>query len=217
MTDTGVNVLLNTEYKADMRSDYDEVFVATGAKERKLNTPGFDSENVRYAVDVLNNQNIKDQNIVIIGAGLTGCELAYDLARKNKKVTVIEALPTILNVEGLSASNYYCLIDLMDYYKVDIMKSSTVLGYENGEVTVETMTTNVPNINGKAMAMSLQGVHKTIKKIPADTVIVSIGYASDQTLYNEMKDEHVHLLGDADHPGNLMTAIWESYTTALNI
>ncbi len=213
----GINVKLKTEFKPEDRAKYDEVFVATGAKERKLNTPGFDSPNVRYAVDALLNQDIKDQNVVIIGAGLTGCELAYDLARKNKKVTVVEALPTIMNVEGLSAANYNCLIDLMDYYKVDIMKNSTVLSYENGEVTVETTTTNVPNINGKALVMSLQGVHKTVKKIPADTVIVSVGYTSDQELYEAIKDEHVHLLGDAEHPGNLMTAIWGAYTAALHI
>jgi hypothetical protein len=83
--------------------------------------------------------------------------------------------------------------------------------------TVETTTTNVPNINGKALVMSLQGVHKTVKKIPADTVIVSVGYTSDQTLYEAIKDEHVHLLGDAEHPGNLMTAIWGAYTAALHI
>ena len=216
MKDTGVNVKLNTEFTAADRAGYDEVFVATGAKERRLDTPGFDAPNVRYAVDVLNNQNIKDQNVLIIGAGLTGCELAYDLARKNKKVTLVETMPTILNVEGLSAANYNCLIDLMDYYKVDIMKNSVVLSYENGEATVQTTTTNVPNINGKALVMSLQGVHKTVKKIPADTVIVSIGYNSDQTLYNAIKDEHVHLLGDAERPGNLMTAIWGAYTAALN-
>lgn len=217
MKDAGVNIRLNTEFKPENKEGYDEIFVATGAKERKLGTPGFDSANVRYAVDVLNNQNIKDQNVVIIGAGLTGCELAYDLARKNKKVTLVEALPTILNVEGLSAANYNCLIDLMDYYKVDIMRNSTVLKYENGEAYVETTTTNVPNINGKAAAMSLQGVHKTVKKIPADTIVVSVGYDSDQELYSRIKADNVHILGDAEHPGNLMSAIWGAYTTALNI
>jgi 2-enoate reductase len=106
--DAGVNVKLNTEFKPEDKEGYDEIFVATGAHEKKLDIPGFDAPNVRYAVDVLNNQNIKDQNVLIVGAGLTGCELAYDLARKNKKVTLVEALPTILNVEGLSASNYNC-------------------------------------------------------------------------------------------------------------
>ena len=215
--DAGVNVKLNTEFTKEDRDQYDVIFAATGAKERKLDIPGFDSPNVRYAVDALLNQDIKDQNVLIVGGGLTGCELAYDLARKNRKVTVVETMPTILNVEGLSAANYNCLLDLMEYYKVDILKSSNVLAYENGEATVETVTTNVPNCNNRALVMSLPGVHKTVKKIPADTVIVSVGYTSDQTLYNEIKGDNVILLGDADHPGNLMSAIWGAYTAALKI
>ena len=215
--DTGVHVLFHTEFKPEDRANYDEVFVATGAHERKLNTPGFDSPHVRYAVDVLTHQNIENQNVVIIGGGLTGCELAYDLARCNKKVTIVEALPEILNVEGLSAANYNCLKELLRFYHVDVLKYSTVKKYENGKAFVETTSLNVPNINDRAMVMSLQGVHKTIQEIPADTIIVSVGYTADQDLYNQIKDEHVHLLGDAVHPGNLMSAIWGAYTTALHI
>lgn len=215
--DTGVHVLFHTEFKSEDRANYDEVFVATGAHERKLNTPGFDSPHVRYAVDVLTHQNIENQNVVIIGGGLTGCELAYDLARRNKKVTIVEALPEILNVEGLSAANYNCLKELLRFYHVDVLKYSTVKKYENGKAFVETTSLNVPNINDRAMVMSLQGVHKTMQEIPVDTIIVSVGYTADQELYNQIKDEHVHLLGDAVHPGNLMSAIWGAYTTALHI
>ena len=215
--DTGVHVLFHTEFKPEDRANYDEVFVATGAHERKLNTPGFDSPHVRYAVDVLTHQNIENQNVVIIGGGLTGCELAYDLARRNKKVTIVEALPEILNVEGLSAANYNCLKELLRFYHVDVLKYSSVKKYENGKAFVETTSLNVPNINDRAMVMSLQGVHKTMQEIPADTIIVSVGYTADQDLYNQIKDEHVHLLGDAVHPGNLMSAIWGAYTTALHI
>lgn len=215
--DTGVHVLFHTEFKPEDRANYDEVFVATGAHERKLNTPGFDSPHVRYAVDVLTHQNIENQNVVIIGGGLTGCELAYDLARRNKKVTIVEALPEILNVEGLSAANYNCLKELLRFYHVDVLKYSTVKKYENGKAFVETTSLNVPNINDRAMVMSLQGVHKTMQEIPVDTIIVSVGYTADQELYNQIKDEHVHLLGDAVHPGNLMSAIWGAYTTALHI
>ncbi|MDD6460338.1 MAG: FAD-dependent oxidoreductase, partial [Absicoccus porci] len=173
--DTGVHVLFHTEFKPEDRANYDEVFVATGAHERKLDTPGFDSPHVRYAIDALTHQNIKNQNVVIIGGGLTGCELAYDLARRNKKVTIVEALPEILNVEGLSAANYNCLKELLRFYHVDVLKYSTVKKYENGKAFVKTTSLNVPNINDRAMVMSLQGVHKTIQEIPADTIIVSVG------------------------------------------
>ena len=217
MKDTGVHVLLNTEFKPEDKEQYDEIFVATGATEKKLDTPGFDQPNVRYAVDVLTNQNIQDQNVVIVGAGLTGCELAYDLARKNKKVTLVEACPTILNVEGLSAANYNCLMDLMEYYKVDILKNSKVVKYEDGKAYIETTTYNEPNIKDRAIYQSLQGIHKITKPVDADTVIVSVGYASNRELYDAIKADNVHILGDAETPSNLMGCIWSAYTTCLNI
>ncbi len=217
MEDTGVHVLLNTEFKPENKEQYDEIFVATGATEKKLTVPGFEQPNVRYAVDALTNQNIKDQNVVIVGAGLTGCELAYDLARKNKKVTLVEACPTIMNVEGLSAANYNCLMDLMEYYKVDIFKNSKVVKYEDGKVYIEITTYNEPNIKDRAIYQSLQGIHKIIKPVEADTVIVSVGYVSNRELYDTIKADNVHLLGDAEVPSNLMGCIWSAYTTCLNI
>ena len=65
--------------------------------------------------------------------------------------------------------------------------------------------------------MSLPGVHHNVREIPADTVIVSVGYTSDQSLYEDIEDEDVFLLGDAVQPGNLMSAIWSAYMTALNV
>ena len=217
ITDSNVNVMLNTEFKPADRERYDAVFVATGAAERKLNTAGFDSPNVRYAVDVLADQNITDQNVVIVGGGLTGCELAYDLARKNKKVTIVEMMPTILNVEGLAASNYNMLIELLEYYDVDVLTNAQIASYENGSAVVDVLTVNEPNAKGRARYMSLPGVHHNVREIPADTVIVSVGYTSDQSLYEDIKDEDVFLLGDAVQPGNLMSAIWSAYMTALNV
>lgn len=215
--DTGVHVLLNTEFRPEDKAAYDEIIVATGAKEKKLSVPGFEQPNVRYAVDVLQDQNIRDQNVVIVGAGLTGCELAYDLARKNKKVTLVETCPTILNVEGLCAANYNCLMDLMEYYKVDILKNSRVVKYEDKKAYIETITYNEPNIKDRAITQSLPGIHKTVKPVEADTVIVSVGYSSDRELYDAVKADNVHLLGDAETPSNLMGCIWSAYTMCLDI
>ena len=215
--DAGVNVLLNTEFKPENKDGYDEIIIATGAKEKKLSVPGFDQPGVRYAVDVLMNQNIQDQNVVIVGAGLTGCELAYDLARKNKKVTLVETCPTILNVEGLAAPNYNCLMDLMEYYQVDILKNSHVVKYEDGKAYIETVTYNEPNIRGRAFTQNLPGIRKVVQPVEADTVIVSVGYASDQELYQAVKGDHVHLLGDAASPANLLKCIWSAYILCLTI
>lgn len=109
------------------------------------------------------------------------------------------------------------LVELMEHYHVDIYKNATVKEYKDGKLLINVMTTNQPNINNRARMMSLFGVHHIPKTIDADTVVVSVGYKSNQTLYDSIKGDNVYLLGDAIHPSNLMTAIWGAYTIALKV
>lgn len=217
IADLKIEVRLGTEFTEADAKNYDVIFVATGARERKLDIPGFDQENVTYAVDTLLRQDIREQKVVIVGGGLTGCEIAYALAAKGCEVTVVEMEDTILNVEGLNAANYNMLIELMEYYHVQVMKGAVVDKYENGIAYVSQKTGNVPNSRGRAAAISLPGLGRKITEVPADHIVVSCGYISDNALYEKIKGEHVYLIGDAEKPGNLMSAIWKAYETAMKI
>lgn len=217
ITDLNVNVNLNTGFTKADKAGYDEIFVATGAKERKLDTPGFKQPKVTYAIDTLLNQNIENKNVVIVGGGLTGCEIAYALSLKGCKVTIIEMADVIMNVKGLNAANYNMLMDLMDYHNVTILKNTLVTKYEDGVIYAEEKVKNYPNSAGRAASVSMPGTCMKTHKIPAENVVVSCGYISNQSLYEEIKDEHVHLIGDAIRPENLMGAIWKAYEIAMNI
>ena len=48
-------------------------------------------------------------------------------------------------------------------------------------------------------------------------MVVSVGYVSDTELYDAIKADNVHLLGDAQRPSNLMGCIWSAYTMCLDI
>lgn len=219
MRELPVNVFMNSLVTEDMTSGYDEIFVATGAFERRLNTPGFDSPNVTYAVDTLLRNNPAGDNIVIIGGGLTGCEIAYMLAREGKKVTIVEMTETILNSYGLSAANYNMLMELLDYYKVTVIKNAVVESFSNGIAAVAETVKNYPNSAGRAKllyALGPQGeVHR--HEIPADNIVVSIGYIPDNTLAQRIKSDNVRIIGDAKRPANIMEAIWSAYEAAMNI
>lgn len=214
-----IHIHMNTEVTSDMITGYDEIFVATGAKERKLNTPGFDKPNVTYAFDTLCNTKIKGDNVVIVGGGLTGCEIAYMLSREGKKVTLVEMSETILNAFGLSAANYNMLMELLDYYKVNVIKNAVVESYEDGKAVIIETEKNYPNTANRARLMYALGPKGMQKKheIPADHIVVSIGYIPNNSLYEEIKGDHVHLIGDAKQPTNVMDAIWAAYETAMNI
>ena len=219
MSDLPVNVHMNTEATAEMTAGYDEIFVATGANERKLDTPGFDAGNVTYAIETLRSSDIKGDNVLIVGGGLTGCEIAYMLGREGKKVTIVEMADTILNAFGLAAANYNMLMELLDYYKVKVIKNAVVESYKEGIAVVCETEKNYPNSANRAkrmFALGPQGM-KVKHEIPADHIVVSVGYTPDQNLYEKIKADNVHLIGDAKQPTNVMDAIWVAYESAMTI
>lgn len=219
MLDLQVPIHFNVEVTADQIQSYEEIIIATGATEKKLTTPGFDDQSVSYAIDTLRYKDVSGENILVVGGGLTGCEIAYDLARKNKKVTIVEASETIINAFGLSAANYNMIMELLDYYQVTVLKNSVVTKFENGTAYVTETIKNYPNIANRAQhmfALGTKGMPK-VHEIPTDNIIVSVGYQSNDQLYEEMKKEHVHLIGDAKQPTNVMDAIWAAYEIAKEI
>lgn len=217
MVDLGVNVHLNTKADKATADGYDEIFVATGSTERRLTAPGLDGKHVTYAISTLFDESvIEGENVLIIGGGLTGCEIAYDLARKRKKITIVEMTETIINAFGLSAANYNMLMELLEHYKVRVIKNAVVDSYQNGIANVTETIKNYPNIANRAKLMFAVGPQGIPLKhqIPADHVVVSVGYISDNTLYKELEGPHTYLIGDAKKPANVMEAIWGAYDIA---
>ena len=221
MKDLPIQVHMNTEVTEDMTKGYDEIFVAIGAKERKLEIPGFESPHVTYAFETLRDGSIQidGENVLIIGGGLTGCEIAYMFAREGKKVTIVEMTETILNAFGLSAANYNMLMEILDYYKVKVIKNAVVEEFRDGKAIVAETVKNYPNVANRAklmFALGPQGM-KVKHEIPADHIVVSVGYLPDDRLYEQIKGDHVYLIGDAKRPTNVMDAIWAAYEIAKDI
>lgn len=198
MDKTGVRVHLNTTADKEMidAMNADAVFIATGSKAKMIQAEGFESESVLTAVDALMNPEKIHGDIVIIGGGLTGIEIAYDQALHGRKVTVLEALDKYLNVD-IAAANKNFLLTAIKYYNIDVHVNAKVTSYIDGNVVFEDET----------------GKHK----VKADTVIVSIGYNSENTLANEVTGDNVYVIGDANKVSNLMGAIWQAYEIAMNI
>lgn len=192
----GVNLHMNTTIDAAMVKDMnaDAVFVATGSAPRMLNLEGFDSERVLTAVDALMNPDKVQGDIVIIGGGLTGIEIAYEQALLGRKVTVLEAMDKYLNVD-IAAANKNFLLTAVRQYNIDVHVNAKVEAYRDGNVIYS-------DVNGEQSAK-------------ADTVIVSIGYNSANTLANEL--ENAYVIGDASKVSNLMGAIWQAYEIAMTI
>ncbi len=195
-----VEVKLNTEATADMVKNYDAdtVIISTGSKPKIFDLG--DNTKVFPAADLLNKTVPSGDNIVVVGAGLVGCELALWLAQEGKKVTLVEVLDKILAVNGpLCHANFEMLERLIPYNGIEILTSAKVVKATQDGVVV--------NVNG------------TDREISADTVALSVGYLAENKLYEDIKFDigDLHLIGDARKVSNIMYAIWDAYEVASNI
>ncbi|MBW9174032.1 FAD-dependent oxidoreductase [Clostridium estertheticum] len=200
INDLKVNIKMNTEVTPELINEIkpDSVVIATGAKPKVLPVPGFENDNVIGAIDLLLDKKQVGDKVAVIGGGLTGCEIAYDLAKKGKKVTVVEMMDDILQVKLLCAANSNMLRELLAYYNVDVLTS-----------------TKLCSITANGIKVSKNNVEK---EIPTDSVVIAAGYNPSAPLADLLKDKYdVHVIGDADHVGSLLDVVWAAYDVALKI
>ena len=183
-----IEVKFNTEIKDVAELDADEIVVATGSSARRLKVAG--AERCIDALDYLNGREI-GENIVIVGGGLTGCEIAYDLHRKGKKVSIVEFKNDLMAVRGLCLANSSYLRDYFKTNKVPVYLESSLKEVKKTTVVVATP-------DGE----------KTLK---ADDVILAIGYNPAPIA---QANKNIHLVGDANGIGNLRTVVWRAWEVA---
>ena len=195
-----VQVNLNSKITKEeiLKLNFDSVIIATGSTPKVF--PLGDDEKVFTAVDVLMEKKDCKDKTVIVGGGLVGCELALHLVSKGKKVTIVEALDKILALNGpLCSANSDMLEKLIPFNNIDVKTNSKVKSFKDGILEYETK-------NG-------------IEKISCDSVILSVGFKEEDSLYKELEFEvpEIYLLGDARKVSNIMYAIWDAYEVANHI
>ena len=171
----------------------DEYVIATGAKAKTLPIQGADK--AIEAIDYLNGKEVNDK-VAIIGGGLTGCEIAYDLCLKGKKPLVVEMAKDVITAPGICMANSQMLRDLLRYYKVDVYLESTVKEIGDNYIVIGTKDGDV--------------------KVDVDNVILSVGYNSTPLVAEDEKN-HIHVVGDALKVGNLKNVIWKAYELAFKL
>ena len=186
----GIEVKFNTEITDVSTLGADEIIIATGARPRKLNIPG--AEKAVEAIEYLNGTKPVGDDVVIIGGGLTGCEIAYDLYLKGKRPVIVEAMNDLITTPGICLANSSYLRDFFNWKKVPVYLESRVEKIEDGKVTV----------------VMKDGSRKEPK---ADTVIMSVGYVPAPLV---KKGPHIHVIGDAEKVGNLRTVVWRAWEIA---
>lgn len=190
----GVEIHMNTEVRPDSLPQADEYIIATGAEPNRIPIPGA-SEYAMDATDYLLGKKPVGTNVVIIGGGLTGCEIALDLFRKGKKPQIVEMKDDLISVKNMCLANTSYLRDCFKTNNVPVFLKAGVAKITETSVEVNTS-------DGKTVTL------------PADSVIMSVGYHATPILEAA---KNVHLLGDCKKVGNVRSAFWGAWNIAMKI
>lgn len=194
-----VEVCLNTNATKELIQEEhaDVVIMATGGTPLIPPIKGIDKPHVHTAEEVLLGQVAPGEVIVVAGGGEVGSETAEHLAIQERKVTIVEMKDDILN--ELNGTAKIAVRKILDKYEVTRYVSTKV-----DEITDDGVI--VSNAGGTF-------------KIPADMVILGLGYVPENRLAKELQKEHenVKIIGGAVKTSNAMIAIEEGFMAGISI
>ncbi len=187
-----IEVHLSTEVKDIHAIRADEYIIATGSRPRVLkNVPGF--EKTVEACEFLSGTPVGER-VAVIGGGLTGCEIAYELALCGKKPIIVEMLDDLIKQKGVCLANSSYLREWFTLHNVPVYLETTLMEVKDGSILCKKK-------DGSEIV------------IDCDSVISSAGYIPSPLT----REKGVHLVGDCLKVGNLRSVIWRAYEVAMEI
>ena len=135
------------------------------------------------------------ETVAVIGGGLTGCEIAYELALQGKKPIIVEMKNDLIAQTGVCLANSSYLREWFALNNIPVYLETTLQSVGDGSITCK-------DKDGKEVV------------IPCDSVISSAGYIANPLTTG---GKNVHLVGDCKQVGNLRTVVWRAYEVAMKI
>ena len=198
-----IDIRLSTEATAEeiVKEHPDVLIIAVGSLPTIPPVPGIDGKNVIWAGDVDMGRIETGKTVLVVGAGLTGCETALHLALIGKGVTIIDVLPMDQIASDVHPLNMTTLLGMLDENGVDIRT----------ETKLEAVTDNGALVSDK---------EGNKIEIPCHTVVLSIGVTprSDHMRRFENLAPEVHVVGDCRRgQGNLGYATADGFNAAIEV
>ena len=191
MDKLGVEIRLNDEVSDLSAFGREPVIVATGATPRLLRrVPGY--EKMVEACEYLRGSRQVGETVAVIGGGLTGCEIAYELALQGKKPIIVEMKDDLISQKGVCLANSSYLREWFALHKTPVYLETTLKEVRDGSIVCTAK-------DGSEIELA------------CDSVISCAGYIP-APIENAKKSA---LVGDCQQVGNLRTVIWRAYEAAM--
>lgn len=226
----GVEIILNKEATAEdilaAAKDFDRVVIAAGSRAVLPPIPTEEGTQLVHAWDVFDGKATLGKNVVVVGGGDVGVEVAMTIAEVGTitaeqlrfmmiyetepaeklkqllthgihKVTVVEMGKKF--APDINPGSRWSIMYRTKQLGVDLLKETRVLEIKKDAVIVE-------NEEGR-------------KVIPADTVVIAAGARPNNGLYEELKDKlpKVDVIGDSVSVGRIHNAVESAYRLAMTI
>ncbi|MCK4237691.1 MAG: FAD-dependent oxidoreductase [Candidatus Lokiarchaeota archaeon] len=228
----GINLHLNINVTEQIieQINPEVIIFAIGTIPIIPNIPGIDNENVFLATDILEREAPLGKNVVIIGGGGTGIEVAIYAAKYgamkndvlefltfynclepevalnmlhkgNKKVTVLEMLPR--PGSDIGKTTKWTLLGKCDKLGVNIITNANITKIEKNRIIY-----SLPD-------------QENLEIEDVDTYIIATGVKPNNELYNQVKNtgkfKSLFLIGDCREPATILEAIHRAYRVANKI
>jgi 2,4-dienoyl-CoA reductase-like NADH-dependent reductase (Old Yellow Enzyme family)/thioredoxin reductase len=198
----GVEIRLNSPYSSQIIEEYkpDVVVLATGAVPIIPPIKGLDQRQFYTFEEILKGKIPLGHNVMIIGGGMVGLEVAERLSHLSKSVTIVEMLRRIgANVHMMVAKEVVPLIekdqriDIHVNTKVEEIRENYIIGSKKDE--------------------------SNPVQIEFDSLVIATGSKPNDGLVTEIEPlvSEIHKIGDCKKTRKIIDAVQEGYQVALQI
>ncbi|GAB4251115.1 MAG: dihydrolipoyl dehydrogenase [Thermoleophilia bacterium] len=134
--------------------EYDKLIIATGSEPAELPFFDFNQPTVMTSTDALQLQEIPE-SLLIIGAGVIGCEFAGVFSELGTKITMVEMMPQVLPLEDKRLAKQF----------------QTIFKKRGIDIRLKTKVEGIAEYGANSITAKLEGG----EEITAEKMLVSIG------------------------------------------
>ena len=203
LRELGVEVHTGVDVDADTIHDEapDVVLVATGAEPLVPPIPGIGGPNVIDAQEILHDRVAvaPGERFAVIGGSATGCETAEWLVAAGAEVTIVEMLPTV--GQGIELITRRHLLADLKGKGITILTKAKVTMVEPNAVLYESTEDGTPG------------------SLDVERVATAVGWSPRGPSLAELLSgpDIIEILGDAQHPGDFVSAINDGADAGLRV
>lgn len=176
---------------------YDKLILTTGARIRRLPVPGEELDGVFYLRDTTDVLAIKEKSetansAIIIGGGYIGLETAASLRKQGLKVTVLEAMPRILQrVTAEELSRFYKRVHTEE--GVEILENVVAAEIKKNGTELKVLTSCEKDLNADMVIIGI-GVIPNVEL--AEAAGLALGNGIEVNEFCQTSDPDIYAAGD---------------------